>query len=336
MVSMSDKKYDLGKDKGTLAKLLEQYTGKEIAAIYGCSNGLFYYYAKKFGLVNKRRRLNHPDLSPSPELSYLIGVYVGDGSITKTGYNYAIRLSAKDKEFVEKFAKTLAIVNKKEGGEQYAIRKTNRGLFDTTGTSKELYFFIKNKEYYEVIQTYPHEFIEGFFDSEGTVTKSKKWNTWHIGFANTDLPLLELVQWMLYNFGIEARIYTDSSKKKGQKVHKSSWAKKDYYRNHDVYTLNVLSKYHHKFAWIIHPIITRKIERLKTILETTKEWKEEATCPYCGITFSPKTYNQRFCCPHHKSLYRAIKSKNKKEGQALVCSNTCSLRPNQLAHRQIS
>jgi len=306
MVSMSDKKYDLGKDKDSFAKLIAEHTRVEIAEIYGCSEALVSNYTKKFGLVNKRRRFNHPDLFPSSELSYLIGVYVGDGCITKIGYDYAIRLSAKDKEFVEKFAKVLAIVNKK--AEVYPICKTKRGLFATIGRSKELYYFIKNKEYYEVIQTYPHEFIEGFFDSEGTVTKNKLCNSWRIAFSNTDLELIELVQWMLASFAIEARIYLD--KKKGQKVAKSKWSNnKDYYKKSDIYILQVLSKDHHKFVRAIHPIIERKCERLKIILETTKVWKEEVTCPYCRITFFPKTRHQRFCCAHHKSLYRAVKPK---------------------------
>lgn len=172
----TEKKYDLGKDKGTFEKLFEQRTAKEIAGIYGCDQGLVYYYAKKFGIVNTRRKYNHPDLFPSPELSYLIGVVVGDGSITKIGSDYAIRLSAKDEEFVAKFAKTLAIVNRRDSC--YPIWKNKRALLETTGRSKELFYSIKNIEYYETIQTYPHEFIEGFFDSEGTVTKNKKWECW--------------------------------------------------------------------------------------------------------------------------------------------------------------
>ncbi|GAH24903.1 unnamed protein product, partial [marine sediment metagenome] len=272
----TEKKYDLGKDKGTFEKLLEQQTAKEIAGIYGCSQGLVCYYAKKFGIVNTWRKYNYPDLSPSPELRYLIGVVVGDGSITKIGSDYAIRLSAKDEEFVVKFAKTLAIVNRRDSC--YPIWRNKRGLLVTTGRSKELYYFIKNVEYYEVIQTYPHEFIEGFFDSEGSVSKTKKWNSWHITLSNTKLNLIELTQWMLDNIGIEARIYLD--KKKGQKVAKTKWSNdKDYYKNFDVYKLQVLAKDNHTFARAIHPAIVRKKARLQTILETTKEWKEEVTCP---------------------------------------------------------
>lgn len=305
----TNKKYNLGDDKGIFEKLFKQHTAEEIAGIYGCSQGLAYYYAKKFGIINKRRKYNHPDLSPSPELSYLIGVLVGDGNITKSGYDYQIRLSAKDKEFVESFAEKLAIINHKSSS--YSIRKNKRGLYETQGRSKKLYYFIKGGNFWSIAEAYPIEFITGFFDSEGTITKSSKWNTWHISFSNTDMELINFVQGLLNKLRIEARVYVD--KRKGQKVPRTKWAKKDYYKNSDVFKLQVLAKDHHKFARIVHPSINRKRDRLLLLLHTTKEWKDEVTCPYCGVTFIPKTYHQRFCCPRHKWLYQAIEKKEKKK-----------------------
>lgn len=107
MLCMSKRKHKINKDKAFLEKLVENHTGKEIATIFGCSEALVSLHLKKMGIVNHRRRYNHPDLSPSPELSYLIGVYVGDGSISKSGCDYTIALSAKDVEFVAKFTKII-------------------------------------------------------------------------------------------------------------------------------------------------------------------------------------------------------------------------------------
>jgi len=53
---------------------------------------------------NKTKRVN---LSPSPELAYIIGVYLGDASINNRNYQYRIRLKVVDRDFAESFGRAL-------------------------------------------------------------------------------------------------------------------------------------------------------------------------------------------------------------------------------------
>jgi intein-encoded DNA endonuclease-like protein len=64
------------------------------------------------GYTGKRRRERQPPWNRfaeyiptfSAEISYIIGVYMGDGSIYRRDGNAFLRLQAKDKEFVKLFA----------------------------------------------------------------------------------------------------------------------------------------------------------------------------------------------------------------------------------------
>ncbi len=47
---------------------------------------------------------------PTPELAYVIGVELGDGSLNRKGYNRRIRLSSIDLEFVMEFDRCVSIV----------------------------------------------------------------------------------------------------------------------------------------------------------------------------------------------------------------------------------
>ncbi|MDD5065238.1 MAG: hypothetical protein PHQ35_10840, partial [Phycisphaerae bacterium] len=54
------------------------------------------------------------------------------------------------------------------------------------------------------------------------------------------------------------------------------------------------------------PDYTEQLGRYATV-ETVRVG-ESACCPWCGATFTKKTYNHRFCCPAHKDeFWNAIK-----------------------------
>ncbi len=100
-------KFPFSQNKELLISLLEKHTCDQIAEMYGCTRTLISFYTKRFGIINTRRRYNHPNLEPNGDLSYVIGVLKGDGSVTYTekDYDYAMRLSAIDKDFVEEFSR---------------------------------------------------------------------------------------------------------------------------------------------------------------------------------------------------------------------------------------
>jgi intein-encoded DNA endonuclease-like protein len=125
---------------------------------------------------NYNWKINKVNLTPSPSLSYLIGVIFGDGCVTimerPTGRtNYNIDLDVIDRDFVDAFNDALFGVL----GKRYAVCQfANR--YQVRGQSKILYTLLKGKDVNRVkhlIEPFPCDFIRGFADSEGSVCISK-------------------------------------------------------------------------------------------------------------------------------------------------------------------
>jgi len=155
------------------------------------------------GRVCKPRTL--PDLTPSPQLSYVIGVRLGDGTVyhNKKYRNYEVKLKAKDREFVEHFQYCLSKVSRRK----VSLYKTKDGFWEAKASSKPLYLFLKTKRvtnYRSIIERFPSEFIRGFADSEGNVSYSNdKYAYVRITMSNTNFRVLEFVQKLLLkNFKI--------------------------------------------------------------------------------------------------------------------------------------
>lgn len=142
------------------------------------------------------------DLSPSPELSYVIGTMFGDGYLQYAGYpryNYGIGLTAKDLDFVEFFEKSLRklISTRKR---LYSIWKNKHGYYVFSAYSKILYEFFNNRHenlerYKYVTEKYPIEFMRGFYDSEGYVSHATRRDI--VGVSNNNIELLQYIQGLL-------------------------------------------------------------------------------------------------------------------------------------------
>jgi len=100
-----------------------------------------------------------PDLVPSPELSYILGVRYGDLNVR----NYNAVLIVKDKDFAEEFARCSEVIMKRP----YVVS----GRYRVIVGSKALCDFLKLpllEAHSYWIEEYPAEFLRGFFDSEGS------------------------------------------------------------------------------------------------------------------------------------------------------------------------
>jgi len=159
---------------------------------------------------NGRRIPSLELLKPSEELAYVIGVKVGDGYTyrrrrTIKGYNHVwIGLKAKDKEFVEEFARCLAkVLNRREIRPGY---RRSSGRYVVEVKSKTLYELLRKpvdldrlKKYIEHCEKCVAAFIRGFADSEGCANKRG-----YIFILNTDLRLLTYIMELLRRLGIES------------------------------------------------------------------------------------------------------------------------------------
>jgi intein-encoded DNA endonuclease-like protein len=159
---------------------------------------------------NGRRIPSLELLKSSEELAYVIGAKVGDGYVGKKsrvrkGYNdVMIGLKAKDKEFVEEFARCLAKVL---GRRQIRPRfRDDVGKYVVEVGSKTLYELLRKpvdldrlKKYIEHCERCIVAFLRGFADSEGSVNKRG-----YIFILNTDLRLLTYIMYLLRRFNIES------------------------------------------------------------------------------------------------------------------------------------
>jgi|GEM_PF-2156018 len=147
-----------------------------------------------------------PDLSPSPELSYILGVYYGDGSAYRDGACYLIKLEAKDQDFVQEFGEQLSKII--EGrGEPYHVWRNKRGYYFTKVSNRLLWEFLKKRDFENhkvVIDRFPAEFLRGFFDSDGGAHKGR--NKMSIYASNTNKELLIYVRNLLLNLDIFSTI----------------------------------------------------------------------------------------------------------------------------------
>lgn len=133
--------------------------------------------------------------NPTPELAYVIGVELGDGSLNRKGYNRRIRLSAIDLDFVLEFDRCLSSVLETRMHKPWFDK--GKGTFAIEARSVLLYEFL-NRDWRALKPWIEHSvgsvaaFVRGFFDSEDSVSKKGE-----IRCYNTDLPLLNYVKQLL-------------------------------------------------------------------------------------------------------------------------------------------
>jgi intein-encoded DNA endonuclease-like protein len=112
----------------------------------------------------------------SDQLSYVIGVYMGDGSISRWRNRFSLRLSVKDKEFADKFSSTCAQIL---GKEPYSVRHVeDRDNYETIVANVSFCKFLERGllGLDRYVREHPSGFVRGLADSDGcpAVTTTKK------------------------------------------------------------------------------------------------------------------------------------------------------------------
>ncbi|MEM2260800.1 MAG: LAGLIDADG family homing endonuclease [Candidatus Methanomethylicaceae archaeon] len=158
--------------------------------------------------INKKhkpfRKINKFDGKPSRELSYIIGVILGDGCKSFTGKNYYLILEAKDKEFPKEFGKCLAkVLNRKEPYKPFWNKHEKR--WRVVGFSILLYKFLdkpfeKLKPYIEYSKETVSAFLQAMFDGEGCIHVNKKRYRRELTLHNTNKELLNYVKYLLKKY----------------------------------------------------------------------------------------------------------------------------------------
>ena len=149
-------------------------------------------YKKRVAISEAKKQ--QPNLSPSEPLAYLLGIILGDGSVSKTGTTYTIKLNTIDKPFARSFKEVLKSIGLR--AHMYPLNRY--GLYTVQSSSVifgDWFHSLTPDNILELIlsrKVYCRAFIRGFYESEGN---TKKCPNGHRGtsMCNTELWKLELV-----------------------------------------------------------------------------------------------------------------------------------------------
>lgn len=246
---------------------------KNIKELYGVTlnNAVISHWCRGIHTPYNGARIPTIDhLEPSPELAYVIGVVAGDGWVVKISTRsggYRIGVKAKDREFIEEFARCLGKVLGREPPKPITVEG---GKLEVRVQSKTLYQLLQKpfdigmiRPLAEYSEDCIRSFLRGFFDSEGSVDKNKG----EICCYNTDIRLLEYVQKLLRALGIETTGPRIKARKGSiYKICYKIWERTTVKRK-DVYCIEVRAKDRLKFYRLVGFTIKRKQQNLEEHLK---------------------------------------------------------------------
>lgn len=224
-------------------KVLQLYsTGigvHRVAEVLGCSGYKVYMTLKRMGLVRSRseaNKLNYkvypdlldrlvekrcknvPNLTPSPDLAYVVGAILGDGWITRGKGNKKFWLCQAESK--AKFAEEFAEAVRRIGLKPYLIKVAKRGKEKEDqiwvgGCSMKFVEWL-SKLTSQVLERMFTEreqilaFLRGFYESEGYVD-----NRGIVLICNTNKELMDLIhRWIVWlGFHPTMRMYEEGRKR---------------------------------------------------------------------------------------------------------------------------
>jgi len=220
--------------------------------------------------------------NPTPELAYVIGVKLGDGSLNRKGYNRRIRLQSVDIEFVIEFDRCLSIVLGTPKHTPWF--DTKRREIHIEASSVLLHDFLNQpwdrlKPWIEHCQSCASMFLKGFFDSEGSASPDGS-----LTCSNSDFALLEFVQYLLsFHFKVD----TTGPRLQSRAGTKISNRGRTYTRKLDVYYIYVRRRSVGNFNRTVGFNIRRKQIRVERWLQKRRGMVRLLRRRARGVGFEP-------------------------------------------------
>jgi intein-encoded DNA endonuclease-like protein len=165
----------------------------------GISDSLARIYALRDGPPTVERY--HPDLTPSPELAYLLGFWLGDGKAS--GHEKKVQFKLADKEQLELVNRIVARLLDREA----KLIHMEDSFYAVGYDSSILYDFLDKPvtEHEAMIQEFGGDFLRGFFDAEGYVSvglsRTRK-VFFSIAVVNTNEEYLNLAERLLLSLDV--------------------------------------------------------------------------------------------------------------------------------------
>lgn len=209
----------------------KKMTGTEIAKELGINSHLLYIWLRKFKITQGRgKKHSHirPDLLPSSNLAYILGVLHGDGCVVnyptkiRRGdkiYNIFINyvaLLCKDKPFALSFFNALQSIGLKPRLRTAVIN--SRNYFRTVASNKEFVLWYKelkfNPNFYSILlDKYLNDdekiiaFLRGYFESDGCYYYETYVNHPYMALGDQGEDKVKFVVKLIGGFGFNVKLY---------------------------------------------------------------------------------------------------------------------------------
>jgi len=146
----------------------------------------------------------YPNLDPSPQLSYVIGVIIGDGCVSKYDGKYSIILNVTDKPFALCFQQALQRLGLHPWVTSGLPKAKRKRCFRVTAMSNifgEWFNSLRGDKISVIASSYPIDFLRGFYESEGTASPKR------VCLVNTELWKVELAKELVESAGFRSSLY---------------------------------------------------------------------------------------------------------------------------------
>ena len=175
----------------------------------------------------KRVSRYEPDLTPSRDLAYLAGFYVGDGK--EAGEEHKVRFGLADPEQLDYVGGLIAKLLGREPkplameGGFYVVQYDSVALSD---------FLHHDMEWLaEYLRDFVPDLLRGFFDAEGYVSpvinfERAPLDSVIVGAANTNMEYLKTVATLLSGLGIWSRMRATNKRGQTMTIRGKTWTRK--------------------------------------------------------------------------------------------------------------
>jgi len=183
----------------------------------------------------KRVHRYEPDLTPSRDLAYVAGFYLGDGK--RAGKENKVRFELGDQQQIEHVGLLVAGILHREP-KPWA---KDRSFYVISYDSVALYEFLNRpvEKLVDYLGKFTRDFLRGFFDAEGYCTCSldfqlRKLRSVTVGIANTKIQSLKTMARILVDLGLPC-----SFRRTNRRGGKMTIAGRTWTRRRDVYHISV-------------------------------------------------------------------------------------------------
>lgn len=215
-----------GISKEELEKIYKLKGYRRAAEYLGVSNSTVYNWLRKNG-IPPLRKINEPNLSPSTDLLYVLGVVKGDGFTTIGKSRYVVGLVTVSAKFAISFAAALRNIGLHPQFYSYTLpyRSKKRRAYRVVVSSKmfvEWYRSLNDGDIKKMIgedKELAAAFVRGFFESEGSFYLIKgKYPAVEIGNAN--FQLLTIVRDLISLLGISMNFWSSEKARKEKQFYR--------------------------------------------------------------------------------------------------------------------